>query len=407
MTEDIVFVQSFFLTANETPSLPDAKRICPSTFCNSWRNLIRVTFTLASLGLAVTDSVDVIMFSLGEEDVTKTPSVIALAHLLWRSFFTARGVIVLALFFCRLPQWRALRAFVVKKTLQPLGHRSAKQSTTFRRISLVLFIISLSLHASHSAFFWLSAEGLLEAPQTDNSSLKLNATSVCFYYSWFDRCIGRSIYASLWTLLVDWPFLLSQQILISGLIFVWSAVKTIRNLRKETVAEKNNLTVSWSQIGTRSLPDRIENWTLTYVNMSRFVEYFNDCFGGILLVSVVLDVLTAMAFFTRLISTPSAFDSLGFIKMFRYGWVGGVFLAYATICYLPFILLHEEVSKEPLSKEVAEKLTALSCFVVKNPLTIEAGGLFNFSRALLVTVMTTVVTTLLLSKEILNRSVVT
>ncbi|OWA52759.1 hypothetical protein BV898_17202 [Hypsibius exemplaris] len=437
MSDDIVFVQSFLLGANDAPPA-STKETVPTRWYRykCLRNYFRIAFIGASLGLAVADFVDVITFSLGASGDTgdaAQPFVISLGQLLWRSFFAARGVTVLVLFSYRLPQWRALRAFALNKTRLQLNLCNAKVLTSFRHLSMLLFVISFSAHVSTMALFWLSLEGFLDGPinwggNISGAAVLENSTSC--YYMWFDRCVGRNTYVPLWTLLIDCPFILSQQVLISGLIFVWLAVKAMRSLRKEVAIEKVNLTVAWSDTGSNLLPDMIRNWTLTYVNMARFVEYFNELFGRILLVSVGLDVMTVLGVCARIIAVPERTEAFP-LKNLRYGWDAVLFLAYATICYMPCIILHEEsrklngtlrdfvwtahgfgeqtiqANKEPSSKDasaVLKQIMTFSRIVEKSPLTIEVGGLFNFSRTSLVTILTSVVTTLLLTKEILKRS---
>ncbi|OQV13734.1 hypothetical protein BV898_12049 [Hypsibius exemplaris] len=417
MASDIAHVQAFLLAANEATSPANTgNKTLTSRWYNGLLTLVRITFTLGSISIAVIDCADIIMISL-ESVNENTPFVISMVQMFWVTFYESRSASVLALFtWCHLARWRALRTFVRAKMMEPLNHRNAKQSSDIRRLSWMLFLISFGLRASNMAFSWLQTEGLLEDPK----NFSLNLTSC---YSWFDRCVSRETFILVETFLVDWPFILSQQVLISGLIFVWIALKSMRKLRREVAT---NLTVTSSDEVPSS--ERIENWTLSYVNMSRFVQYFNGCFGRILLVSVGLDVLTVLGVCAKLLASGK---TLSMMIWLRYAWVSVIFLSYATICYLPFILLHEEslkldrilrdfawtlnghgeersiVTKEEISADLTalqEKVNKLSLIVKENPLTIEAGGLFQFSRTSLVTIVTTVVTALLLTKEILNRS---
>ncbi|OWA52760.1 hypothetical protein BV898_17203 [Hypsibius exemplaris] len=419
MTVDIVFVQSFLLVSNEAKPSVQEKRTLPSRWSISWPACVRITFTLSCIGLAVMDTVDLIKFSHETEDES-APFLVNLVQMMWPRFFAARGAIVLWLFCCQLPQWRALRTFALNTMLRPLKHhRNAKQLAALRRFSVILFVISFGLHAPNVAFFWLSREGFLDVQR--------NASC---YNVWFNCCVSRAAFIPLRTLLVDWSFILSQQVLISSLIFVWLAVKAMRSLRKEIIHEKINLTVAWSEVWSSRLPDRVGDWTLTYVNMSRFVGYFNACFGRILLVSVILDVLTVLGVFAKLlVAAPHYGELYSPVKWLRYVWVAVLFLAYATICYFPFILLHEEgwtlekilrdfvwtvsgygekslnTKQAAIPKDisaVAGDLKELSVIIERNPLTIEAGGIFGFSRTALVTIVTTVATTLLVAKEILT-----
>ncbi|OWA52756.1 hypothetical protein BV898_17199 [Hypsibius exemplaris] len=66
-----------------------------------------------------------------------------------------------------------------------------------------------------------------------------------------------------------------------------------------------------------------------------------------------------------------------------------------------------DINTESISKKLPslKRIDKLSQIVKENQLKIEAGGLFHFSRASLLTIVTTVVTTLLVTKEILSRSV--
>ncbi|OWA52761.1 hypothetical protein BV898_17204 [Hypsibius exemplaris] len=232
MTGDIVFVQSFFLAANEA-TLPavGTKPFFPARWYTSWRIFLLRMFTIACLGLAVMDTVDVVMYSLALQD-EHTPFLIHLVQLLWARFIAARAAMIIWLFSSHIIQWRALRAFVSSKIAPPLNQHNVKR---------------------------------------------------------------------------------------------------------------------------------------------------------ILLVTVGMDVLTALGVCAKLLAAPQSGEIFSPIRWLRYAWVAVTFLIYATICYMPLIWLHEEGMS--LQK------------ILRDFVWIMSG--YGEQSTHVITIMTTVVTTLLVTREIL------
>ncbi|OQV23408.1 hypothetical protein BV898_02852, partial [Hypsibius exemplaris] len=260
MAEDIVFAQSFLLFANEAKTATNAKQFCLSNLYNSLRTAVRITFPVVSLSLALMKMVDVFRFSL-ELDLAdnSTPFAINLVQMLWANFLVVRGPAVLWLFSWQLPQWRALRFFVQTKIQPSLGDLScnADPSITGRRLSLILLAIGTGVHASYMALFWLNKESFFnDAVVPSNSSVNLTVEADPCYALWMHRCIGRATFIPM-QLLFDWALFLSQQVHISGILFVWWTVKAMRSLRKEITLAKVNQSVAWSDAaGPSPLADR-------------------------------------------------------------------------------------------------------------------------------------------------------
>lgn len=98
------------------------------------------------------------------------------------------------------------------------------------------------------------------------------------------------------------------------------AVKATQRLRGEITNEKVIATVaSWSDTMDILSRDRINNWTFTYVNISRFVECFNDYFSPILLGSVGLDVLTVLGLCAQLLASGTWYSVMRWLRYITAG----------------------------------------------------------------------------------------
>ncbi|OQV16558.1 hypothetical protein BV898_09233 [Hypsibius exemplaris] len=250
-------------------------------------------------------------------------------------------------------------------------------------------------------------------------------------------------------------FILSQQVIVCGIVYVLCLLTVLQSVTRNLQGELANW-LKGTNVEPRSRDDdlsrRVKHWMCVYMDGQTCLHQLNGFFGWIFLAAVGLDFAMALGSGADLLISKSASRAAA---PARDAWTACLFLTYTTVLYLPCVLLLEERSKliillrhllwgikrrtitlaevaaehenarilsvlptfchakkepeisqgHPLNHCTAvAELQNFSLLVQQNDFSVEAGGLFVFSRSYLVTIVTTLATLLLIAQEVLDRS---
>ncbi|OWA50491.1 hypothetical protein BV898_15004 [Hypsibius exemplaris] len=295
-------------------------------------------------------------------------------------------------------------------------------------MSVIFFLVTFVVHFLWVSLEWSKNGGLLPLR-------KINWRREC--YSYFTFCLRDYLFILLWTPSIDLMFFLSQQVIAYAALCAITLLYVLRSLQAE-IHSATEYHLSMSPTGDVSrwmrMRRKVIRWTDIYTEVCGAVREINVVFGWIVFISVGVDILTTFGMSATLMTSTET--NLNYVV---YNvCISGVFLAYATVPFVPFVLLYEmsheiggvlqqllwEVKGHShpnhtqllvhqkgcchvLSprEDMLDRLEGLAVIVDKNVLAVEAaGGLFIFTRQHLVAIGTSVPTILLLLREMLHRS---
>ncbi|OWA51937.1 hypothetical protein BV898_16397 [Hypsibius exemplaris] len=402
MAGDIIFVQSYLLA----PFGSSSRELHPENREQLFSRIkiaVSSVFLFACTGVVIMEAGGTTERAISQAVTKNDPILITLIESLSNCAYPFRAILILSIFMSKRTAWRKLHDMAHKNVLQL--DPDTKAVRYLRRLSVILFAGTVGVHSVAITLSWMYQQDLNDIAQSRGEVPGHEASGRCYVY--FGYCLHSSVLILLWTLLADLPFLLSQQILLGGVIFIVKLVRIMKDLNREIKNEIDQL--GERRCGVRServlWNARIRRWTTTYVACQRFVRQFNAFYQWILLISVGLDILAALGLGANLVAPAEGPQDKTTVV---YVTANCAFLAYATVLFIPFVQLYEEqaiLTKHTPVTVSAETLCELSAIVQQNPLAIEAGGLFSFSRGYLVTVVSSVATLLIFIQEILDRSV--
>ena len=208
-----------------------------------------------------------------------------------------------------------------------------KHLTSLRKMSVLLFGMTFCCHSLYVALDWTVHM---------NPNESFNATGHNEYcYTYFSVCLNFAEEFLLWAPLLDGLFILSQQVLICGVLIAIMMLKILNIMDSKILLEIEACSRSDFEmsVAERSWMNRkLLRWTTVYTETHNLLVEFNAVFSSILLVSVGLDVLTTLGNGGNLLQSQVPQTSAGY-----YLWNCVVFLSYSTILFIPFVLLLEKV----------------------------------------------------------------
>jgi hypothetical protein len=278
--------------------------------------------------------------------------LIRLVTILPECLYPARAFLVLVLFLCKRSQWQLMQAEVsglIKECFRNgmIHHRVVRK---LQKLSVALFIVTFALH-----LIWLGSEwniwNIYDGVKVHFSNNTL-WTSDC-YLHYFSFCISMAQYSSITMPLVEIPFILSQQVLMSIIILAMGISETLRILHENIQAETLHHTRMQCTDFAGSLPtdcwtslqQKIKLWTHIYTGVLELSHKFNDCSGWILFVTVGCDTLAALGFGANIVRPQSADFQLPSLVCLYFVTSCMIFLSYATVFVLPLVYLHEKVNE--------------------------------------------------------------
>ncbi|OWA51936.1 hypothetical protein BV898_16396 [Hypsibius exemplaris] len=431
MAEDITFVQSFLL-APFLSSCPEGKTSRVKKFLRHVQNTFSIAFLCATAGLVMVEMSATLGRSIASRSITTAdPMLITLVKNLWNCSYPIRAILILGIFKWKQSDWRNLHQ-TAHRCLGELDPSREKSGRRLGRWSVVLFVVTFVALFVPVALIWQHRP----SPAT-NASLHRDSEGHAkghgCEFTYFGYCIPFAVLLALWTSFADLPFLLSQQVLLAGIIFAMRVVRILKGVDRDVRHEIERLG-SLRHCDTVLRVERVKMWTRTFVVCQLFLRQFNAFYEWILLLSVGLDILAALGLGAKILNPakgPADTTAALYLALVCFA-----FLAYATVFFIPFVQIGEESGKidrslreliwivkghyskhnEDEEHEVlrdqhsrqaksAEALSELSAIIQQNPLAVEAGGLFSFSRRYLVTVVSSVATLLLVAQEVLDRTI--
>ncbi|OWA50492.1 hypothetical protein BV898_15005 [Hypsibius exemplaris] len=314
--------------------------------------------------------------------------------------------------------------FTEKEGQESLPRAIIRKVQTF---CLLFTAITFALHLSWCCLEWSKYEGLLPIYTIHNNS----GLSSCSY-NYYNICLTSAEMMLLWVPAVDGSFVVSQQVLALPVITSIFLLYVLHHLQTRIEGETVMFMVGGCALQWNQLYRQVKRWTWIYTETFGLLRQFNAFFGWILFFSVGFDVLTALGIGTIIITSEETSPYFVLYNVFN----AGLFLSYATLLFLPFVLLHEKSKKVdealtqllwkvkghssldiqdlPMENECSFRydprryavntLEGLTLLVQGNVFLVQAGGLCSFTRSFLVTIITTVLTVLLLARELLSRT---
>ena len=256
-------------------------------------------------------------------------------------FYPIRAILILIFFLAKISSWADLHSRIqhfikVSRVLVP-GH--------FQRISTWLFILTFFLHATFiSTWWWWTIE-------SGNASVYLTGEMKSCYVT---ACLSIIEDFAMWFFTIETAFILSQQVLVCGVICAVVILRALNELEHsivdyETASTSGKLTLhspsdeqdavlralNWCE-----LRQKVRTWTMTYTALHKLVGKMNGTFSWIWLVSVVSDTVTALGLGADLV-IPNVSLSAG-AAIYSVA-ACGLFVSYATVLFLPFVFLHDKV----------------------------------------------------------------
>ena len=264
------------------------------------------------------------------------PFIIRIISDLQYCFYPVRTVLILVLFLTKQSTWIELHQSVQNFIRFDDRGKIVRQ---MRLLSIVLSILTFLLHYTFVACQKMTSFN--RRKQAHGPSFSVFDRDYC--YNW-GICLNfiENILFQGFTL---YPaFFLSQQVLIYAVIFSVVILQEMKSLADDIRNEKIRANVALSQMGMMlwsvTLQRRVMQWTEKYISAQKLIDQLNETFTWILLISVSFDVLTALGLGAEVIQ-PHARLLPGQVA---YNFVNSaVFVAYATLLFLPFALLHDQV----------------------------------------------------------------
>ncbi|OWA51933.1 hypothetical protein BV898_16393 [Hypsibius exemplaris] len=183
------------------------------------------------------------------------------------------------------------------------------------------------------------------SPHPSTSAVPLDTNK---YFCMVTDCFSMTEILAIWVPFVDVPFVLSQQVLICSVIFAVVLTKVLRRMNAEIEVEIGSWGTEFAgsnarhaRRGCERLQEECQKWAFLYVDCQNFVSKFNAFFGGIVLVSVAMDFLSALGNGANILAGSRA--SVGLIVTCT--GLSLLFLSYTTVLFIPFVLVCEESTK--------------------------------------------------------------
>ena len=317
-----------------------------------WRvRLIRALQTLVSGGLLLTTicllfleivaDVFYSMFGNIEGKNADDPFIVRIISDLQYCFYPMRAVLVLMIFVASQSKWKDLQKNIHDFIRSNKLFSETTQQKLVQQIktgSFLLFLVTLVVHVTFVLF--QSGVTFIEKHQFHNPSYSVTERDYCYLVF----CFNFIEYIGVWCMTAVPAFFLSQQVIISAVIFAFILLQTLRMLEKEIQDEVDHALSELNSIGMESWSSRLYRkvirWTRMYTAAQKMLDSLNDMFTWILLVSIGCDLLTAISLGLKLIQ-PHA--NLSMIKAMYIIAGCALFIAYTTLQFLPFALLHQRV----------------------------------------------------------------
>ncbi|OQV19670.1 hypothetical protein BV898_06212 [Hypsibius exemplaris] len=355
------------------------------------------------------------------------PPIVEIVKDLQMCFYPARAILIMTLFLFKAPSlWSRLMRklqFLLLNKFPEVNRRSAV-TKRLRSLSVWLFVVTSSLHVLWSCLEWSRYEYLLPL-QANNNTPRMD----CYHY--FTLCLTFHEFVLMWSPHVDVLFIMSQQVIVSAVLCGVALLYVLSDLNRDIHAAFRDLkprplgdidASSWCELN-----QKVVTWIATYTQTFEALCLVEALFSGILCVSIGLDVMAVIGTGATLITASDA----NFSFQAYFVWNTLLFLSYATLFYLPFVYLHEKSieigrilrqliwkvkghsdpdlneytkSSPALRQETTRHLDELAGIVKENVFAVEPGAFFTFTRSFLVRLTTSILTLLLLTREIIERA---
>ena len=273
-------------------------------------------------------------------DDFREPFLIYVIRSLSYCFYSGRAVLILSIFLHQQPAWHELQislwnlltltGFICMEAVPKIIRHA-------RRLSVTLFFTSIVLHYAYVMGTWRSALNL------GNVYGNQTVTEWCY----FGTCLAALHAMALRTVTFDLSFVFSQQVIIVAVIFAVVIARVMDTLDKDiqiVVSQCRNC-VNPVPLTTQhwlNLKNRVALWSALYISMIKVINQLNAIFGGILILSVASDLLTALGNGASLV-TPGA--DLSLAEQMFYLSVCGLFTGYTTVLFVPFVMTFDKVRR--------------------------------------------------------------
>ena len=266
------------------------------------------------------------------------PLIIRIFNELQFCLFPVRAVMVLTIFLLKQSEWQELHTNLRNFVRDPgvfYQDNHAKVIRKLRLISWVLFAVTLALHCMFFCF-----QRYISSINHSPSNLGVNFDHYCYLFVCFN-IIENTI---VWVLTIFPAFFLSQQVLLTSAIFSTALLQALRLLEEDILQEITNTRLLLIGTGkknwTLTFGEKVRLWTTTYKTAQQLLDQMNRVFSWILVASVTSDISTALGLGTELIQPKGQILDI----VAGYSVVScALFIAYATLFFLPFALLHDKV----------------------------------------------------------------
>jgi 7tm Chemosensory receptor len=256
--------------------------------------------------------------------------------------FIVRALFVLTTLFCKRNSWMHLFNMMQEFVQEafPAVEIRQKLLIKWRSYSAALFLLTLALHVSWDVFHW--HESMMKEPEMsmmseEHSMGPLPIKIVTWKFLFF------------WELFSSLSFILSQQVLVSVMIFAMMIGDGLKNLNKEvqekTKSDENSKIMLHNELleEEKKVPfemeEKIRIWKKLHGDALRSCEKINGHFGLILLTIYGLDFVALLAFGANvLINARGTVDSYAY-----YVCSFLLFASYGTLFLIPLVICHEQV----------------------------------------------------------------
>ncbi|OWA51934.1 hypothetical protein BV898_16394 [Hypsibius exemplaris] len=436
MTFDIIPAQSVILTAcgYANPALIKTTWLASKSKLSKAITAIQlaalITYLLALTAMDAWIFSDLINRLSGFNQLynAEDPLIIRVVTWVWNATIAIRPLVILIIFATKRPHWKHLHRTV--NMFAAVVYPDRKIARKVGRFSLVLLLVTFVAHVGYSTISWSDANGAF--PPHEHR----------YNFCYFEICFTLKEIVPIWIISTDLPFILSQQVLVIGLAIAVTLLKGLQGVSYDIRAETTKWLKEKSNDGKQEelLCEKICKWTFVYVKGQIVLRQLNEFFGWILLVSVGFDFVTALGVSGYVMTSERPLSRLS--TTLNAG-IAVLFLAYATVFFVPFVMLLEKSKEVDVllrhltwtvkrwtihpgdslencskhsdlslkSRQISSKLrlehslNELSELVQQNAFAVEAGGLFVFTRSYLVTVVSSIATLLLIAQEMMDRSV--
>ena len=355
MKADSIVGQSFLLRwfgFFQPPALPGKKAHLDSS---SFRRMPRLTtlLKLISRGLLISTSC-LLILEFNSDFIHALPGstygrnlgdpfLIRIISELQYCFYPLRAVLVLTLFLINHDGWTELytnmNSFLESCQLFSRSIR-AKLSRRLKILSLTLVIVTVLSHGVFVSLPWWSdltgridPRGVAYTAFIRDNCYELPAS--------LRACFNFVEVILLWGLSAEPTFILSQQVLISAVIFALLLLQALRAMEGEIKREICHIAEVVREDSDTDIQSKVALWMATYMAAQKLLDKLNETFSWILMSSVGCDVIVSLSLGAKLIQ-PHSERSTTLLIYFAASC--GLFMSYATLLFLPFVLLHDKVS---------------------------------------------------------------